>query len=202
MNTAGAQAFWSEHPADAGWVAHYRNSEHAPHRRWVVAALREAQPWGSVFEVGCHCGPMLSVIQREWPGAVVSGCDINREAVSDARARFPRVVAGAFPAVTARWPDRSVDVVLSCYTFAYFDPLDIEAALKEAGRLAKRAVVLAEPIAWDVGDIGVIDREAFGEWRHAYLDLLMGIPEFQGWTAHCVEVEYQRLSGLIRVMRP
>lgn len=201
-DTAHAQAFWANHPVDPGWVAHYRNDGSAPHRAWVIEALREAQPWQTVFEVGCHCGPMLTRIQQAFPEAKVAGCDVSAQAVRDARQRGLSVLYRPFPAATTHWPDRSVDVVLSVYTFAYFDPLDVEVALMEAGRIARRGVILAEPVAWDLGQVDAIDRGGFSEWKHPYLALLTRCPVFHGWTAHCREVEYQRMSGILRIMRP
>jgi ubiquinone/menaquinone biosynthesis C-methylase UbiE len=205
VDTHFAQRFWAEHPVDPAWVAHYRESDQAPYRQWIVESLKLLEPWCSLFEIGCHCGPQLAAIQRAYPSADLFGCDVNWEAVDDARQRFPNVVRGAFPAITRDWPDQSVDVVVSCYTLAYLDPGDIEAALTEAGRMARRGIVLCEPMAWDLAQVESMCREGvFGEWRHAYLHYLMGLPGFAGWTAHCQEVECQptRLSGLIVAVRP
>jgi trans-aconitate methyltransferase len=197
-----ATAFWANHAVDPTWMARYAGSTEQPHRERVVAALRRLMPFSSLWEVGCHCGPMLRAVQAAFPGTLLGGCDVNEGAADAARAWLPSVLTGPFPEVSAEMPDRSVDVVLSCYALAYLSPERIGAALAEAGRLAAKAVVLCEPMNWD----GNTDKResAFGEWRHPYLRTLMGLPGFQGWTATCEELDYpdNYLSGLMVVERP
>lgn len=204
MNTQRAQSYWEQHVVTPQWFKGYHDSRSKPYRRWVLDALGQFA-WTSVFEIGCHCGPMLSVIREAYPEALFGGCDVNPSAAALARTMFPGVMTGPFPGVTAAWPDQSVDVVLSCYALAYIDPDDIEAALIEAGRLARVGIVICEPIAWDVALAGVArNGKCYVEWRYPYLNILMGLPSFVGWTAHCQERDGQdtRLSGFIRVMRP
>jgi trans-aconitate methyltransferase len=197
-----ATAFWANHAVDPLWMARYAGSVDQPHRAKVVEALRRLGPFWSLFEIGCHCGPMLRAVLAAFPGVLLGGCDVNAGAVEAARLWLPSVIVGPFPAVTAQMPDQSVDVVLSCYALAYISPEQVGAALAEAGRLAARAVVLCEPMNWD----GNTDKResAFGEWRHPYLKRLMARPEFQGWTARCEELDYpdNYLSGLMVVERP
>jgi hypothetical protein len=203
MDTQQAMHWWARHPVDPVWVAHYAASEAQPHRADVVAALGRVPGWSSLFEIGCHCGPMLHAIQAAFPAAMLSGCDVNQEAVTAARQWLPGVVCGPFPGVTAAWPDQSVDVVLSCYALASADPGDLDAALTESARIARRAVVICEPVAWD-GWTGMHRNGEFVEWRHPYLSLLTQSEAYRGWRATCEHLHYEanRLSGLITVERP
>jgi hypothetical protein len=200
--TQQATSWWANHAIDPAWVAHYAASETQPHRGDVIASLSRLGEWESLFEVGCHCGPMLHAVRMAFPVSRLAGCDVNREAVDAARTWLPSVMSGAFPAVTEGWPAQCVDVVLSCYALAYLSPEDIGAALDEAGRLARRAVVLCEPVAWD-GLTETRGEGAFIEWRHPYLSLLRR-ETFFGWTATCQALRYDanQLSGLIVVERP
>lgn len=202
MATQSAANWWASHPADPSWIAHYRATEGRVYRQWIIEALGSLS-FGSVYEIGCHCGPMLAVIQRAFQGVTLHGCDVNREAVEAAQARGFSVTEGVFPAATAGWPDQSVDVVLSCYALAYVGRDEIEAALVEAGRIARKAVVICEPVAWDLDQAGEWREGQFTEYRHPYLPLLMR-SEFVGWKAYCQEVSdgLTRLSGLLVVTRP
>ena len=200
---ATATAWWANHPVDPAWMARYAESGGQPHRALVVAALKRLKPWTSLWEIGCHCGPMLGAVQAAFPEAMMGGCDVNAGAVEAARAWLPSVVHGAFPGVTADLPDQSIDVVLSCYALAYLSPEQIGVALGEAARLARMAVVICEPMNFE-GHTAKREGCSFSEWRHPYLHLLMSRPEAQGWTAACEDIsnELNYLSGLIVLERP
>jgi hypothetical protein len=146
---------------------------------------------------------MLWAVQEAFPQARLGGCDVNQEAVDHARQCWPGVRCGAFPAVSASLPAGAVDVVLSCYALAYVSPEDLGAALDEASRLARKAVILCEPMSWD-GRTGIREDGAYAEWMHPYIHRLMTRPSYLGWTATGQMVSYDsnRLTGLIVLVQP
>lgn len=207
MDTSRAQEWWTRHAVTAITLDRYLESETRPYRAHVLRAFEELGPWHSLFEIGCGVGSMLAVIQRAFPLALLVGCEINAAMAEHARDQWPGVMMGPFPEATVDWPDRCVDVVLSCYALAYVAPADLKAALAEAGRLCRRGVVMCEPVAWNLeqaGQRGAGEESLFVEWRHPYLWAMNAIPGFSGWTAHCWNVEYQDnlLSGVIAAVRP
>ena len=74
---------------------------------------------------------------------------------------------------------------------------------EEMARLARRAVVLCEPVAWD-GRTGIREDGRFVEWAHPYMHRLMRHDAYQGWLASCAGLSYDtnHLSGLIVAERP
>lgn len=207
MTTQDAQTWWARRAVTADIMDRYAASETRPYRARVLGALREIGPWGSLFEIGCGLGSMLSLIQDAHPAARLTGCDLNDAMVTHAKRRWPGVAHGPFPEITRACPPRCVDVVLSCYALAYLDPHSIRAALEEAHRLCRRGLVICEPVAWtmkEAGWRGAGDESMFSEWKHPYLRVLTSLPGLSGWEAHCWPLSYgdNLLSGLIVVKPP
>ena len=199
-----AEKWWATYPPVTAWIARYQESEGASYRAPIVAALRALPPWTSLFEVGCHCGPMLRVVQQAFPEATISGCDVNAGALEAGRRLSPDVVTrlGAFPAVTADMPDGSVDVMLSCYVLAFVSPDMIDAALCEMARVARVGIVLCEPMAWNPYQVEMIRQDRFVQYRHAYLDLMAASSSYHGRVARCETMDCgptNLLNGLIAV---
>jgi hypothetical protein len=195
--------WWANHPKNPEWIAHYASSAGQPYRAAIVEALRRVPDWTTLFEVGCHCGPMLWAVHLAFPGVRLGGCDVNLEAVEFAREKWPGVRHGAFPGVTDDVPDRAVGVALSCYTLSSTSPDGLESALAEMARIASKAVVICEPMSWD-GKTAKRTSDGFCEWRHPYFHVMQAMPEFGGWRATCQKLSYQKnfISGLIVVERP
>ena len=181
-----------QHGADPGaWIKHYQDSTGLPSRQAVLAGLRHLQPWGSLCELGCHAGPMLGMIAEEFPTAGLTGVEVNPVAAQAAKRNVPQ--ANIALERLQEWLDRDehVDVIVTHYTLAYVAPESIRPILAQCCRVAKRGLVLAEPM----GDEGLI--WAFPEWRHDYVRHLtsLGLKDFTGASVEGVG----NLNGVLAV---
>lgn len=200
MQTATIEAgnWWAQprgaHAPD--WILTYQRSLMAPHRTAIVAQVKALQA-ETLLEVGCHCGPNLVRLGRECPDLQMLGVDISAEAITAGRQWVDSVGlgdrvqmnAGRMPLVTEQVPSRSVDVVLSCYTLAYLAPQDLDAVLYEIGRLAEKAVILAEPMVDSGPSVSLHQRQGYREWAHGYRDALPWVNTLRGWSARSISVE-------------
>jgi len=153
--TAEATAFWTAPRADAfAWMQQYQQSADRDDRRQLAEAMRPYAPFASVFEVGCHCGPVLEHLRRAFGPFRYSGLDVNGSALDYGRFWSKRLGYGD----DARWfygsildsdlrqvPDRSEDVVLSASCLMYISPADLREALHTMARMADRLVIIQEP---------------------------------------------------------
>lgn len=196
--TIAARDWWARPREDhaAAWVANYRNSLQVRHRAIIAEAVAGLQA-ESLLEIGCHCGPNLVRLAKELPGLSCLGLDVNAEAVkagtdwASAEGLGGRVQLrhGGFPQATAAMDDGCVGVVLSCYTLGYMAPEDLDAVLYECGRLAKRAVILAEPMVLDgTGPQGHGNVSGYREWVHDYLRALRWIGTLRDMTTRIERV--------------
>jgi cyclopropane fatty-acyl-phospholipid synthase-like methyltransferase len=193
------------------WIANYQRSLQTRHRTAIAQIVGELQP-ETVFEVGCHCGPNLVRLAQEFPALRMIGIDASAEAVVAGRSWVAQLGFGdrvqlntqRFPADTERLATGSFDVVLSCYSLAYIAPGDLDAALYECGRLATRAVIIAEPMA--VGThrpppVEYVSR--YREWAHDYQDTLRWIGSLADVRTRVVPVEppVDRLNAILVIER-
>ena len=180
MNTDVATEKWShQHVAyGPGWTQLYWSTRDHPSRAVICDTLKTIS-FTSLVELGCNSGPMLSVIHERFPKAKLTGVETNALAVEDGARLLPSAtfaldsLMGWLPKQDAR----SYDVVLSYYTLAYVAPRDLPAVLWQTVRVAKRAVVLAEPVATPTEPPGMV--YAYPEWRHDYVAAFRHL----GWKA-------------------
>lgn len=164
-----------EAPSTVEWLDHYWQSRGWESRDVVLEAVAKLAPT-SVLEIGCHVGPMLDRIHERFPEITLHGIDVNQPALDSARQRLPGTFTCAdFMSWLPQQPARSVDVVLSHYTLAYAAPGDIKAVLSQMHRLARRGVIIAEPM----GPEKII--HSYPEWQHPYPQYLqdLGLVPFQ-----------------------
>lgn len=161
---------------NVNWITNYQRSLKNRHRNVIVETVLSLGDVRSVLEVGSHCGPNLIRLAQDCPRIEqLSGFDVNADAITAGR-RWVKSLGlderielseGRIPEKTQILPDGCVDVVLSCYALAYIAPEDLDAVLYEMGRLAQRAVVIAEPMSAS----GSEPRRTMGgytEWAHNY----------------------------------
>ncbi len=199
IGTRSAVEWWAAPRTDtfqAGWIDDYKNSLHRAHRSAIVEIIRRYDVQ-SVLEVGCHCGPNLIRLAQDVPTLTeLFGVDANAQAIAagqswateaglDGRVQMS---VGQFPDCTAKMADGCADVVLTCYALAYLSPEDLDATLFELGRLAKKVVILAEPVS--PGAPTPLSRTATGyqEWAHAYGKSLKWIGSLRGMTLRMLDI--------------
>jgi predicted O-methyltransferase YrrM len=210
--TVEAANWWAKSRGrdNASWIANYQNSLKGRQRTAIVEIVKGLSGVTSVLEVGCHCGPNLIRLAQELPGIEqLTGVEINADAVKAGQRWVEHeglqdrvsIVEGRVPDKTDILPSECVDVVLSCYALAYIAPTDLDAVLYDVGRLAKRAVILAEPMP------GSTPRAAsltdYQEWVHDYQAASKWIPTWRGMTQTIVPVTppIDRLQGILVAVR-
>jgi ubiquinone/menaquinone biosynthesis C-methylase UbiE len=193
------------------WIETYQKSLAHRHRDLIVSIVGGLEGVTSVLEVGSHCGPNLVRLARAYPQLEqLSGVDVNADAVA-AGQRWVQglglssrieLATGRVPDVTDSLPDGCVDVVLSCYALAYIAPQDLDAVLYEMGRLAKRAIVLAEPMPGGPGRPSQLQSE-YHEWAHDYHGASKWIASWRGCATRVEPISppVDRLNGVLVAVR-
>jgi hypothetical protein len=179
-------AFWQRKAAagPSSW-ADYWDTLRAPHRDEIVRAFQNLPPFESVLEVGAGPGVNLWRLLEAFPDVDLTGLDVSEAAVDDGTQRFEAAMeSGEFPGegrvalCAGELPDalqamQPVDVVLSCYALAYVPPADIQATIQQLLTLARRAVVILEPMmvpgvpVGRIPNVGASKRPV--EYRYDYL---------------------------------
>lgn len=129
------------------WVEDYSASVDHPHRATIVELLKTFE-WAYLLEVGCSSGPNLKLIRDAFPDKALFGMDVNADSVMEAKKFLPDNVAVRQGAVNhIHFIDGYFDVVLADAVLMYTTPEDIERAMKEIDRVAKRAVLIVDRFA-------------------------------------------------------
>lgn len=164
MNTAEATVKWShQHLSRYDWIEHYNASAGLVSRNVVIAALTSLGEFGSLIELGSHAGVMLRRVEEMFPQAILYGVEANKKAADSSPYETWNEDLMSF--VTRR-PRNFCDIVLTHYTLAYISPQDIPGVLSQCVRIARKAVVFAEP----TGPSRLIWQ--YPEWQHDYPALL------------------------------
>jgi len=179
--TAVSETWWRKRGGEA-WVATYWNDDRSPRRDHIIEVLRSSfgAP-SSVLDVGCNAGPNLRRVAAEFPGCHLSGFDINQEAITAAVERFSELgipvelSVGSFYDVLPRIDTDSIDVVLSSYALAYVPPANLREVLAELVRIARRGLVLAEPMTFGTTRPAGVLTVPWHDWRHDYAAVLIDI---------------------------
>jgi cyclopropane fatty-acyl-phospholipid synthase-like methyltransferase len=191
----------------ASWVKNYQLSLKARHRTAIVEIVKSLEA-ETVFEVGAHCGPNLVRLATEIPALRSIGVDVSAEAVNAGRSWVAslglsdrvQLNVGRVPQCTDAVPTGSCDVVLSCYALAYLAPEDLEETLYEMGRIAAKAVVLAEPMGHSQNTRSM---SGYTEWAHDYEQAAKWCMTWRGMTItrHPVSPPVDRLNGILVATR-
>lgn len=122
-----------------------RNTGYGGYRydgRWLPVAERLGRHYGlrpgdRVLDVGCGKGFLLFEFTRAFPGVRTAGLDISRYALEHAKPEVkPRLLRGS--ATRLPFPDHSFDLVVSINTLHNLYLPDLDAALREIERVARR----------------------------------------------------------------
>jgi trans-aconitate methyltransferase len=192
---------WQARSGEA-WCAGYWNSDAMPHRNFIIQGLRLLRPFSRVLEIGCHCGPNLRRVHREWPLVDLAGMDVNAEAVgyglNAARAEgweWDAYVGDFTKGLGAL--KTPYDVVVSCYALAYCTTEEIRVVMDHVMRLARRGVVLAEPMARWPGKSLTVPEWAVAEFAHDYGSLVRSRTEGAIVTRWEIDPPVDRLNGVV-----
>jgi len=200
-----AHRFWAA-PQRALFAERYWDKVDDRHRAVLMEAVASIGELGSALEVGCNAGPNLRLLHARSPQTILAGIDIHPDvlAFGEARAQAEgwrwRGVPGAMQEVLPTLKGESLDLVFSCYALAYLPPEDVGPVLYHMLRVARKAVVLAEPMV-----LGPLAREGListhmGECRHDYLRVLraIGLTRFS-YRIWPVVPPVDRLNGVLRL---
>ena len=138
----------------------------------LIDAIRKVNA-SSVLEIGCGDGNNIALLRRALPNVRLVGCDVSEGRIDFAR-KYHRehgldaefLVADA---TKLAFDDDSFDVVFSVYCLEHL-PAEFPAAVRHMLRVARRRVILVEPIP-----------EYFGPLQRLYAfatDYVRGLPEF------------------------
>lgn len=176
-NEVQGREYWEARPVtdekkdwrdNADWIEGYWNSRSHLHRLLLLDELAKLPAFDSVLEVGCNCGPNLSLIQERFKTPVLTGIDVNRDAVYLGEAMMPEVdfkVMGVEE--LAQFPDKSYDVVLADAVLMYVSKEKIQEVVDHLVRIARKAIVLVE---WEhASEEGVVENY---HWARNYGALL------------------------------
>jgi hypothetical protein len=210
--TVDAASWWAQPRQErtAAWIAQYQTSLTMRHRL-AISQIVGGLGARSLLEIGCHCGPNLIRLAMDHPSLVLAGFDVNADAIAAGKAWVQqkgfisriRLDRATFPKATEKSTTGCVDVVLSCYTLAYVAPADIDASLYEVGRLAARAVILAEPMTEGATEGETFMANGYHEWAHRFTARLPWIQSLRGCHASTVTVSppVDRLKSILILRR-
>lgn len=138
--------YWSTRPVEdmsRDWNGQtYEESKDHPHRQIILDILRELEPFAGVLEVGCNSGPNLLRIQKVYPETQLAGIDVSAGAIEIAQTLLPQAILKVADATVLPFETKQFDVVLADACYMYVD--DVETALTEADRVARKAIIILE----------------------------------------------------------
>lgn len=152
MDTIEGYKYWKDRPKDHdrmdwrngkdNWIAEYWESRQHPHRALIIESVIKLGA-KSLLEVGCNCGPNLYNVWK-YCQIPVAGIDANEDAINEAQGALPVGDLDVGNLLKLPWNDKSWDVVLSDAVLMYIPPEEIEQALAEMARVAKRAIIILD----------------------------------------------------------
>ena len=168
---------WGKERGD--WIKGYRDSLNHPHRSFLVETISRFNP-SSILEIGCNCGPNLYLLAKKFPDAEIIGIDINPMAVEKGNEWLAQegilnvgLSVGKADELD-QFQDKSFDVVFTDAVLIYIGPDKIKEVMKNAIRIARRALILMEWHSFEPQDkdpygLGVYEH---GIWKRDYSSLL------------------------------
>lgn len=189
------------------WISNYQKSLQVRHRTVIAEIVADLKPT-SLLELAAHCGPNLMRLAKENPQLSCLGIDVNAQAIeagnqwagSEGLKDRVQLKQGDLTTATSQMDNQCVDVVLTCYGLGYIDPADLDAMLYECGRLARKAVIIAEPMVLDgtgSQDHGTVT--GYREWIHDYQSAAKWIGTLRETTMRVVPVSppVDRLNAVL-----
>jgi hypothetical protein len=182
------------------WLDDYWHSSDREYRSILSDAVGALATHGSVLEIGCHCGPMLDRIMRDFPGLRGLGVDCSEQAIDAGRKLLApwgdriELMVGDAVALIDRIPSRSVEVVISCYTLAHIRPDEVRDVLIGMCRVARVGAVVMEPHGK-----GIVGDGALKVWAHDYASMLDGLA--LPWRCVSFAPQYDGLNAVSTIYK-
>lgn len=123
---------------------------------------------GTVFEFGCNIGLNLQAIQTCAPNLDLFGCDVNQQAVNEARASGLEVQLVAEHGIAGLYEPGSMDLVFTSGVLIHIPPEDLQRTMRSLVELSSRYVIAVE-YHLDAGEEEVEYRGQAGAlWKRNY----------------------------------
>jgi len=155
---------------EENWIEGYWMSALHPHRELILEELEKLQPFKSLVEIGCNCGPNLFRIQEKFPKVKLSGVDVNIEALEVGKLRLPKVDFYVGDVQNLFLPDKRFDISLVDAVLMYVPPEKILKAIRNLVRISKKAIILVE---WK--DKDVYGKVVYHHWARDYKKLFQKV---------------------------
>jgi ubiquinone/menaquinone biosynthesis C-methylase UbiE len=121
----------------------------------IIAKELEGKEFENILELGCQWGENLSEIQKKYPNKELRGFDINVNVINEAKGLVEGIELEYGDINQLDIPDKSYDVVFTEAVLCMMTPKEMEHALKETIRIARKYIFLVE--LYDTGNrIGYI----------------------------------------------
>lgn len=147
------ELYWKfRHIFDSSWAKSYISdaSINHPHRKVLIDAISNCLPFESILEIGCASGPNLYLVAKKFPKIKIYGIDVSGKAIETGRTFLKSSgIKNAFLEQGGieklkEFENKSIDVIFSDATLIYLGPAEINLAIKEMGRVGKKAIILCE----------------------------------------------------------
>src|SRR3990167_707145 len=113
-----------------------------PHRQLILDELKKLEPFAGVLEVGCDIGQNLYLVGINYPETQLAGVDVNARAIESAQVVLPKAIFKIGNATELPFEDKSFDVLIYDAVLMYVK--DIDKALSEAQRVARKAIIIVD----------------------------------------------------------
>jgi len=159
-----------------------------PFKKILLKIICDYKPVGNVLEVGCGVGFNLYELAKKFPEVSFYGTDISGGAIRQGRKFFlKKQIRNVFLTKTSTenlrfLKDKSIDLVFSYASLMYIGPEDINLAISEIMRVAKKNVILCEFHSY--GKPFYIDH-----WIHNYKEIFLNYVSEN-------DIEIIKLSGI------
>lgn len=176
IGTREYEKYWANrHRAENDWIERFWESRNHEHRKLLFQTLEKNEPFSSILEVGCNCGPNLYWLAKKYPMAQIVGIDINSESIQEGKNRFLKEKISNVSLfegkadMLERFADKSFDVVFTDAVLMYIGPDKIKRVISEMCRVARRNVLAVEwhssGLETDANGLGV---NRYGKWIRNY----------------------------------
>lgn len=164
--------------------------DYRPRMPFWESAIQFCTP-ATVFEFGCNIGLNLRAIQAVSPNTDLFGCDVNINAVNEARAAGFEVQHVGEHGIAGLYEPGTMDLVFTAGVLIHVAPADLERTMRSLIELSGR-YVLAVEYHEEEGEVEVEYRGNSGAlWRRDYgklyqdlgLRLLSIVPDAAGFDA-------------------